>query len=314
MTDTKANWQKTIDQTLKLSKRYKKVVIWGLRHSRDSFTYINNHFYTTLQKLEIPSVWLDDSENANNIIEKGDLVFAANVAAKNLDLKSERYYCLHNFNKEQFSHLDKKKVLTLQVYSDDVRKRKVKYWDPLTCFDKNERILYQPWGTNLLPWEFMEPVFQKVSPFVFWVGSVWDNEQHQGNLEIIKELKRSIGKYGLRFIQLRVPDYLSIKLMRSSRIAPAVAGVWQAKVSYLPCRMFKNVSYGQLGITNVSRFSDLLKGSFVKGKTIEELIDVSMVLPQEKYLEKVRDQQEAFKTHTYLQKVLNIFKGLEEIS
>lgn len=314
MLNSKENWRKTISVTQKLSKKYKKIVIWGLRHSNDSFTYINNHFYTTLQKLNIPSVWLDDSRKSNSLINDDDLVFAANVAAKNLEIKPGRYYCLHNFDASLFSNLDLKKILILQVYSDDVRKRKVKFWDPVTCFEKESRTLYQPWGTNLLPWEFMEPVFSKNSPFVFWVGSIWDNDQHQGNLEAINELKKAIYKYNLKFMHVRVPDFLSTKLVRASRLAPAVAGMWQAKVNYLPCRMFKNISYGQLGITNVTRFLDLLKDSYIPGKSITELIDVSMTLSKEKYLEMVKNQQEIISYQTYLQKVLNIFKGLEEIA
>ncbi len=179
---------------------------------------------------------------------------------------------------------------------------------------KKDKILYQPWGTNLLPWEFLPPVFPKKSPLVFWVGSIWDNDQHQGNLEVIRELRKQLWKHHIFFVQVRVPDQLNIKLMRFSRIAPAVAGNWQAKVNYLPCRMFKNISYGQLGITNVRRFKDLLGKSFLDGSTVTELVEKALSMPEKKFKSQVLAQQEIIKTQTYMQKLQNIFTALEEIS
>jgi hypothetical protein len=44
-----------------------------------------------------------------------------------------------------------------------------------------------------------------------------------------------------------VPDWVNVAAIRRSRIAPAIAGRWQVEHNYLPCRMFKNISYGQLG-------------------------------------------------------------------
>lgn len=310
----KDKWFKIADQTRLAAKKYKKIVIWGLRsRSGDSFRYIMDHYSATLKKLEIPSVWVDDNKGNHRLVDKGDLVIAANVAGKNIPLKSGVNYCLHNFDKVVYQNLDSKRILILQAYTDDARHRDVKFWDPVTCFDKKSRVLYQPWGTNLLPWEFMEPVFHKNSPFVFWVGSVWDNEQHQGNLEVINDLKKAISKYKLKFVQTRVPDILAVKLMRASRIAPAVGGLWQAKVNYLPCRMFKNISYGQLGITNIRRFKDLLGSSFVKGESIEELVDTSLSMSKIQYREQTLAQQEIMKDQTYMQKLLNVFTALNEI-
>ncbi len=296
----------------KKSGRYKKFVIWGERSPNiDSFRYIMHHYYDTLRKLNIPAIWVDDTKENLQLVESGDLVIAANVTGRNLRLKKNVYYCLHNFDRELYRDINKKFRLVLQVYNRDADKGTEK-WDPVTRFDRKDKILYQPWGTNLLPWEFMSPVAQEKSRFVFWVGSIWDNEQHQGNLGVIKDLKGSLKKYGIYFVHLRVPDLLSIKFMRYSRIAPAFGGLWQAKVNYMPCRVFKNIPYGQLGITNIPKFKELLGDSFLNGNSIEEWVEAAMNLSSFEYKEMVLAQQEKIKSQTYLHKLLNIMTALEE--
>ncbi len=313
--EDRQNHAKDIEKVKKAANRFGKVVVWGLKsHDRDSFRYIQNHFYTTLQKLGINSVWLDDEIDNNNLVEKGDMVWAANVTGKNLKLKKDVYYCLHNYDKDFYKELNKKNYLIVQVYSNDADKGTQK-WDSVTRFDRKNQVLYEPWGTNLLPWEFKNPVFPKSSPFVFWVGSIWNNDQNQGNLEEIEKLKKVLGKHHVYFLHPRyVPDFIHWRLIRWSRIAPTVAGNWQVKVNYLPCRMFKNISYGQLGITNVKKFEDLLGSSFIKSDSIEDLVEKSLAFSEKKYISLVKDQQEIIKKQTYMQKVMNLFKGLEIVS
>ena len=40
------------------------------------------------------------------------------------------------------------------------------------------------------------------------------------------------------------------KIIANSEIAPAIVGSWQKEHEYVPCRIFKNISYGKLGMTN----------------------------------------------------------------
>lgn len=294
-------------------KRYNKFVIWGLRNVNNTYRYIHNHFYTTLKKLNTKVVWVDDEKKHDSMIEKNDIVISVNIAGYNLPLKKDVYYCLHNFDNTIHNKIKPSHNIRLQVYTNAAENAEEK-WNEVTLFDKKTRTLYQPWGTNLLPWEFKKPVFNSKSPFVFWIGSVWNNELNQGNIKEIRMLKKVLSKEKLKFIHLQnIPDFLNVFFVRMSRIAPAIAGKWQVDNNYLPCRMFKNISYGQLGISNVKKINDLFEGYSIKGNNIEELIENSLKLNPNKYKEMVLGQQEIVKKHTYLNKLINICTTFERI-
>ena len=97
--------------------------------------------------------------------------------------------------------------------------------------------------------------------------------------------------------------------IRLSRIAPAIAGKFQVDINYLPCRMFKNISYGQLGITNVKKFKDILGDSFIEGETIKDLVNTSLSFNEEEYKNLVIKQQERIKPYTYKASIENIIKA-----
>jgi hypothetical protein len=294
-------------------KKYNKFIIWGLRSKAHTHRYIHSHFYTTLKKLGTSVVWVDDEKIYKDIIEKNDIVISVNVAGYNLPLKKDVYYCLHNFDNTIYNKIRPSHNIRLQVYTNDAENLGEK-WDKVTIFDKQNRTLYQPWGTNLLPNEFKDVVFHTRIPFVFWIGSIWNNELNQGNTRELKSLKNILKKYNIQLIHLQnIPDWLHIVLVRSSRIAPAISGQWQVDHNYLPCRMFKNISYGQLGISNVKKFSDLFEECSIKGNNIEELIEKSLRLDPKKHKEIVLKQQEVTKKHTYLNNLINILIAFENI-
>lgn len=55
----------------------------------------------------------------------------------------------------------------------------------------------------------------------------------------------------------------TIDLISSSYMAPAIVGQWQLEKGYIPCRIFKNISYGALGITNSKTVYDLFEHKIV---------------------------------------------------
>ena len=42
----------------------------------------------------------------------------------------------------------------------------------------------------------------------------------------------------------------NVKLIQESILAPAIQTDWQVENGYIPCRIFKNISYGKMGVTN----------------------------------------------------------------
>jgi hypothetical protein len=303
------------------TNKIKRIVIWGLRNRYHTHRHIHKAFYENAQKLGFNVMWVEDEKDNVDVVEAGDLVISAEVVGKmvpeklsledyNLPIRDGVYYCLHNYKDIFKKKIPESNLLNLQVYKSDEAEKSDQKLGPVTYFNTKTRTLYQPWGTDLLSEEFRKPVFNK-NKFVFWVGSIWNNVLNQGNLKEIGELKSVLKKNKLWFVRLRfIPDWLNVLLIRISRLAPATAGRYQVDVNYLPCRMFKNISYGQLGITNVKKFKDILGESFIDGETIAELIENALSLSREEYLNKVSAQQEIIKDYTYknaLENIINCF-------
>jgi hypothetical protein len=76
--------------------------------------------------------------------------------------------------------------------------------------------------------------------------------------------------------------------------------------------MFKNISYGQVGISNVPKFSELYRDCTIPGRSISELIDNALSLPKEDVIELVKAQQKITRQHTYVHKIRNIFRAVTE--
>lgn len=295
-------------------KPFGKVVIWGLRRSVDSFRYIHQHFYETLVKIGASVVWCDDLEKNRDAVCSGDLVFGVNVAAKHLPIVKGAFYVLHNTDAAINDQIPYSHRIILQVYTkaDQSASGAVK-WMSGTYFYPGQRMLVQPWGTNLLPSEFMPAVSPKTRNcrMSFWVGAIWQNAQGQGNINEVAEFKRVLADRGKRFQQLRfIPNSWNAKAVRWSCLAPAVAGAWQAENHYLPCRMFKNISYGQLGLSNVLGFDDILGDDTCLDTDLDALTDRAMSLGDKAFTEIIKAQQEAVKQHTYVGKIQNIVRAM----
>lgn len=294
-------------------KRYKKIVIWGFRTHFHTHRYIHAAFYDNLKKLGASVVWVEDAARNKTVVSAGDLVIAMNMAAQHVPYVTGAYYCLHNFDENEWTRqflaqIDRTHSVRLQVYKNSAEQSDQK-WDEVTYFDSYSRTLYQPWGTNLLAEEFKPPIAPR-GRLVFWVGSVWNNALNQGNIQEIDELKTALALHGLRFVQLRfIGDALNTFFIRRSRLAPAIGGAWQVQQNYLPCRMFKNISYGQLGFSNIQKFDSLLHNAHIPGDSISDLVDNALALSAPEYVRLVLDQQSVVRRHTYLQKCINIFKA-----
>jgi hypothetical protein len=294
--------------------RYGKVVVWGLKSADNTdLHHINSHFYEAVLKLGGQAVFVDDAPENRALVCPGDLVIAMDVAYKHLPVVPKAYYVLHNIGGEWSHQLDQKYRLNIQVYTDACAH--YEKWREAVHWDAAAQVLYSPWGTDLFPNEFLEPIFNDQSHHIFFVGSVWNNELGHGNVRTIEKLVSYLERIGLKFTVIRhVPDAENVRYVRESRIAPAIAGEWQVENNYLPCRLFKSVSYGQLGITNVMKFRDILSPAFVEGQNFEEVIETALSMGPSEYRRYTYMQQSLIRPYNYGQKLQDIMQAFELVS
>lgn len=293
--------------------RHKRFVLWGLTDNLDSFRHIHRHYQHALARLGKPVAWLPDIGTSRELLGAGDLVFAVDVAAHHLgNPVSGVDYLLHNIDASHpvLDGLAPERLVRLQVYTSNADQYGVE-WAPARRYDREQRLLFQPWGTDLLADEFLPPVFNAHAKHAVFVGSIWD-DNGLGNIQAINELKSALSNHRLTFAHhVHVTDEENVALVRGSRIAPAVAGQWQCDHAYLPCRVFKNVSYGSLAVTNVEKFTDLFGDALPTG-TVHEAVDAALALSEDDYLERAAAQQEVVGRYTYRESLEAIGRAFEE--
>jgi hypothetical protein len=303
----------------------KRIIIWGLKKRWHTHRFIHQRFFDNAKKLGYKVVWVEDEKENAKFVNPGDLVIFSEVQGRmvpekkvfedyNLPIIEGTYYCLHNVKEIFYKNIKKKYLLHLEKYQNDFDNLDGnEVWRTAVYFNLKNQTLYQPWGTNLLYYEFKKPVYN-THKFIFWIGSIWDNALRQGNLRKIQEFKKILEKNNLKFIHLRfIPDFFSVFFTRLSRIAPAIVGEWQEEHDYLPCRMFQNISYGQVGFSNVKKFQDIF-GEYNISGSIEEMTNKVLNLNKEEYEKLVLNQQEIVKNYTYKDSLENIFLALDNIS
>lgn len=291
-------------------KSIKRVIIWGLLTKHHTHRYIHKGFYNSSIRIGLDVLWLEDILENNDLIKETDLIITVGFASNNLIIKTDAFYCLHNAD-EHFNSVKNlfgtSKLICLQVYTNKLSGDLYKI-SSCTYFDSKSRTLYQPWGTDIPKKDFSNYSDFRLSNFSFFVGSVWNNDLNQGNLNEINILKRALWANNICLLNFRPrSEYVHKKLINSSRIAPAIAGKWQVENGYLPCRMFKNIANGALGASNVLEFSEILEDYCITNTTDIFLI-VEKLLSIDKTEAKIilRNQQNLILKHLYEEKINNI--------
>ena len=291
---------------------FKRLVIWGLRDVQHTHRYIHLGFFSTAQKLGIPVLWVENLASNREAIRAGDLVISVNVAGDKLPIVRGAKYVLHNF-KGSFDHmLDQlgEDCVQLQVFTNATAKGAEEI-GTCTYINRSTRTLIQPWGTNLLRHEFLPPPKTRLKYFVFWIGSVWNNQLDQGNVNEYAAMKRALWRNHKLLFRPKVSDAWAARLVRRSVISPAIAARWQVENGYLPCRMFKNVSYGQLGTTNVMEFEKILGSALISSTDIDRLVDGDLSIKDTDRADMIREQQKLIANHTYEDKLRYMLQAFE---
>ena len=99
-------------------------------------------------------------------------------------------------------------------------------------------------------------------------------------------------------------------IVANSEVAPTITGRWQKVNGYVPCRIFKNISYGKLGITNSKTVEEIMEGNVICNSSDQLLDDhLSMDTRAQKRMFRAASKLIAEK-HTFLNRaktILSVF-------
>ena len=292
---------------------FDKVVIWGHKLHSHTHSYIHDAFYKAFKHLGYDVYWLDSKDDVRNFDFNNCLFLTEGQADAGMPQVASSYYLLHNCVMAQYRELlDSGHAIVFQVYThrckgqhDDIQKV-----NECMYVSKSGKIVYMPWATDLLPHE-IEKMQKKVQrhwdkskdKVAYWIGTLGGG--YHGNADQIAPFKKACEKKGITFKHLtHVSPQENQNLIFNSQIAPTIVGKWQADEGYIPCRIFKNISYGQFGVTNSQTVYDLFERKIVYNSDTSQLLNDAMKKIKDLTLFELLDLMNFVKTkHTYINRV-----------
>lgn len=267
---------------------YDQVVIWGHPLHSHTHSYIHAAFAKTFEHLGYKTLWLNNNSNLSEINFENSLFITEGQVDQKIPLRDDCWYIIHNCDQTKYQNLlAKNRCIILQVYTHDVLTRNVEKIEPCIYYDTPNKILYMPWATDLLPEEIdtikhsisMSPPKKQQATFI---GTI--NGGYFGNNFEINQFKKACSQNNITFTnKTNIDIEETIKFTQNALIAPAIQGSWQVEKGYIPCRIFKNISYGAFGVTN--------------SRTVWELFDKKIIYNSDCY-QLLYDAQNYLKTAT----------------
>jgi len=251
------------------------LVVHGLKTSTHTHRYIHKAIFDTFVFLtknnnSIKVIWCDDLPNDYIYSDEIKyLIFSSPhyETDKYLPIKNNMYYILHynihnaftNKIIDRYDNLLKSnravKYVEFRFIPKDEINIKFLNDSKTEWYDSNDNSVHMPWATNIFPEEINNnikkislPQFKKENGLVF-IGSIWHK-----NEEIMKNTKYICDKLNINYIHKKITNESEhSKIIREAYIAPAIQGEGHCISEtnfYIPCRIFKNISFGALPITN----------------------------------------------------------------
>lgn len=297
---------------------FDKVIIWGHKLHTHTHSYIHWAFSRAFKHLGYETHWVDHTDSLEHINLSNSLFITEGQVDRGIPIRNDCLYIIHNCKPDKYKQLfESGRCIILQVYTHDCVKRN----DPeiSKCFhaDLVNKIIYMPWATDLLPYEIDAikqdlPLVHK-NKSAYFVGTIGGGTF--GNIDQINQFKKACSENNITFESRKsISMEDNIKLVQQAYMAPALQGEWQCKQGYIPCRIFKNISYGTMGITNSQTVYELFEGKIVYNANPYQLFyDAKNKLDnldiQELYelMDFVRDN------HTYLNRIDTLLSFFEQI-
>ena len=299
---------------------FEKVVIWGHKLHSHTHSYVHKGFYDAFVDLGYDTYWFDSHDDMGDFDCSHTLFLTEGQVDQNIPLREDCIYLLHNCDHQKYKSLT---CVTLQVYTDDVLKRSdMMQIAPCIYWNIANKELIFPWATDLLPQEIEQikhdlAVVQK-EKVVYWIGTL--GEGYFGNLSELQPFMVACEERGIPFVTPN-PSATGIeaiehqRLITSAYLAPAIVGRWQKQVGYIPCRIFKNISYGQLGVTNSRQVYELFERKIVYNPDTYQLFYDAEERLQTITREEIFELMDLIKeNHTYLNRIKTIFDFFKQLN
>ena len=295
-----------------------KVVIWGDKLHTHTHSYVHQAFYRTFKHMGYDTYWLDNSDNISHIDFKNTFFLTEWQADSKMPIRSDCFYAVHNIKMPRNgfisprlgryqSLIDQGRCINFRPTHNMIPRDAIEM-APYIFYCFSIGALYMPWATDLLPHEIdqvkNEIENKKRSNVIHLVGTHYPE---------INEFKLVAAKHGIPFqFHTRKSIEENKKLIQDSYIAPAIVTDLQQTIDYIPCRIFKNISYGHFGVTN-SRVTQRLFGNrLIFSENKRKLFLLAKEKMAHQNLQELFDLMDFVKDHhTYINRIEHMLQFLE---
>ncbi len=305
-----------------------KVIIWGYKLHSHTHSYIHYGFFKAFKFLGYNVYWLDDNDDLSKIDLAHSLFISTGGVDQKIPLRQDSFYILHNCLMDRYIRVvDPKHCIKLVVYLDSCRYRSdLQQVEEYVFYDFNDRAVHMPWATDLLPEEIDEnkraiklPINNKN---IVFIGTVAGDTIYGNSVEV-NQFKNACHQAGFSFLSRGgygngtglIGIDQNIELIKSAYLAPAIQGRMQCDFGYIPCRIFKNISYGKFGITNSKAVYNLFHKKIVYNSDPYQLcfdaIRKASTITNDEIIEQmnfVRDN------HTYINRISSIMEFISRLN
>jgi hypothetical protein len=257
----------------------KQVVIWGHKLHSHTHSYIHNGFFIAFKKIGFKTYYFDDNDDITNHDFSNTLFITEHQVNKKIPLRKDCLYLTHYIDEGDYIGVPKENIIILKVtlrdfVEGDINKN-LKYIElpfgqkyEYHAIDDDYNCLYMYWATDLLP-EEIEKNIKDINviipkPEINFIGSINDKWLQFYQICIQNNLK--FNHFGATFnihSNRNVSIIDNMNLIKRSLIAPALQDDQQVEKQYIPCRIFKNISYGKMGITNNKIVNELFDNRLI---------------------------------------------------
>ena len=288
-----------------------KVIIWGHKLHSHTHSYIHNAYYKAFKFLGFETYWLDKNDDISNLNFDNCIFFTEDQVQHTIPLNKNSFYILHHCKLDKYID-NGLKYINLCNYVNDCQLgksynyensnvEKINYY---TYYDSVNKALYQPWATDLFP-EQIANSFIKLNKNlnnIYYIGSIW-----QENIKEIEDFNRACIENNKQIVSItNVDDETNKKLINESYISPDIRCKGHREAGYIPCRIFKNLSYGHIPATNSIYVRDFFgmnslpyaSNCYDLFKVNEDFINTDENLENSKFL-----LSEIKNNHTYITRV-----------
>lgn len=308
----------------------KQIVVWGHKLHSHTHSYIHNGFFIAFTKLGFKTYYYDDYDDVTKHDFTNTLFITEHQVNKRIPLRQDCLYLTHYADEGDYIGIPKENIIILKVtlrdfVEGDLNKnlnyielhfgQKYEYH----TIDDGYNCLYIYWATDLLPEEVDKNIreinINTLQPEINFIGSVTEKWHQFYKICIQNGLK--FNHFGATFNihsnrNVSITD--NMNLIKRSLIAPALQDDVQVKRQYIPCRIFKNISYGKMGITNNKIVNELFDNKLIYETNLNILFQKSIEFENNpkkqeiliELMEYVRDN------HTYINRVNTIMKYINE--